>query len=69
MKVEPISDILDLASEHESIQLIFDKDSPCYSKEDNIFYFCPSYLPLRFMGIVNVVYYLMSVCHNFLLVC
>lgn len=69
MKMEPISDILNLASKHECIQLIFEKDSPCYSKEYNIFYFCPSYLLLRFMGIVNVVYYLVSVCHHFLLVC
>lgn len=62
MKMEPISGILNLASKHKYIQLIFDKDSPCFSKEDNIFYFCPSYLPLRFMGTVNVVYYLVSVC-------
>lgn len=62
MKMEPISGILNLASQHECIQLIFDKDGPCYRKEDNIIYFCPSYLPLRFMGTVNVVYYLVSVC-------
>jgi len=62
MKMECISGILNLTSKHECIQLIFDKDGPCYSKEDNIFYFCLSYLPLRFMGTVNVVYYLVSVC-------
>lgn len=61
MKMEPISGILNLASKHECIQLIFDKDGPCFSKEDNIFYFCPSYLPLRFMGTVDVVYYIVSV--------
>lgn len=43
-------------------KLILKKDGPCYNKEDNIFYFCPSYLLLRFMGTVNVAYYLVSVC-------
>lgn len=43
-------------------KLFLKKDGPCYSKEDNIFYFCPSYLLLRFMGAVNVAYYLVSVC-------